>query len=87
MLKTLDDFEGHPDYYTRIQVPVISLQDSTQYNPWTYFLIDFSPKLLTLPFIEDYKSRGDHGLRYVERWEREEINFSDTNMRTDIKMS
>ena len=35
-LKLLDDFEGHPDYYTRELIDVI-LEDGSSLQAWIYF--------------------------------------------------
>ena len=69
MLSKMDELECHPTYYTRLETPVI-LEDSTQSNPWIYFLPNFKPELLELETIDDYSSYGAHGLPYVERSDR-----------------
>lgn len=73
MLKFLDEFEGHPTYYTRRQTPVSTVEHGT-IEPWIYFLNEYKPEMLTLPMYADYDSYGQHGLRYVERCDRQGHN-------------
>ncbi|KAH9421684.1 hypothetical protein DERP_014959 [Dermatophagoides pteronyssinus] len=77
MLKFLDEFEGHPQYYTRRQVSISTIITDNDDNhqqilkPWTYFLDKFRSEMLQLPMYDDYNSYGDHNLRYVERCDRQ----------------
>ncbi len=73
MLQFLDDFECHPSYYTRLETGVV-LEDGSHCYPWIYFLKDYRPEMLDLPTIGNYSSYGSHGLRYVERSERDNSN-------------
>lgn len=73
MLKFLDEFEGHPSYYTRRQMPVSTLEHGT-IEPWIYFLNQYKLEMLQLPMYADYNSYGQHGLRYVERCDRQGPN-------------
>lgn len=78
MLAFLDDFEGHPGYYTRRETPVRRTDSSDQVplelRPWIYILSKYKPEMLNLPMLSTYDSAGDHGLRYVERLERQGPN-------------
>ncbi|XP_071040219.1 gamma-glutamylaminecyclotransferase C isoform X2 [Parasteatoda tepidariorum] len=73
MLSHMDAFECHPTYYTRIEVEVevLEKENDSKFNlptivkPWVYFLMRFRPDLLTLNYLEDYHSRGSHGLEYI----------------------
>ncbi|KAH9407238.1 hypothetical protein TYRP_012788 [Tyrophagus putrescentiae] len=75
MLAFLDDFEGHPAYYTRRETPTLRTDDNSsvplQLRPWIYTLNRYKPEMLALPMLATYDSRGDHGLPYVERLERQ----------------
>lgn len=74
MLKFLDEFEGHPNYYLRQTIDVkTDLCDKTL-KPWTYFLMKYKPNMLTLPMHAQYDSFGEHGLRYIERCDRQGLN-------------
>ncbi|KAG8194719.1 hypothetical protein JTE90_026370 [Oedothorax gibbosus] len=73
MLSHMDELECHPKYYTRIKAEVeiirdnINVQQSSSLilRPWIYFLQNFRPHLLDLPHLENYESKGAHGLEYV----------------------
>lgn len=69
MLHFLDVFEGHPDYYTRLEMPVV-LSNGETCTPWIYFVKRYRPELCELPTYASYDSNGDHGLKYVVRYER-----------------
>lgn len=83
MLKFLDDFEGYPTYYGRIDQPLIRIADDgsdleTRLTATTYFLEDFRPYLLELPYISDYHSYGSHGLPYTDRlWRTAHVEAAD----------
>lgn len=69
MLSELDEFENHPDYYIRKQEYVLTKGESERILVWMYFLPNFKKSLLELPFLSDYSSEGEHGLKYVTRYE------------------
>ncbi|CAG2165494.1 unnamed protein product [Oppiella nova] len=69
MQNKMDDFEAHPRFYRRMEIPVLT-DDNTPVKAWAYFLIDYKPHLLDLDTYENYNTYGDHGLRYVEGCER-----------------
>lgn len=75
MLAFLDDFEGHPAYYTRRETPTTrtDANDSVpgELAPWIYTLNRYKAEMLALPMLATYDSSGDHGLPYVERLERQ----------------
>ncbi|KAI2806520.1 hypothetical protein BLOT_008477 [Blomia tropicalis] len=70
MMKFLDDFEGHPGFYTRLQRQVIT-EDGKTLMSWLYILEKFHSEMLNFPMIENYDSYGDHGRPYVERLARQ----------------
>lgn len=70
MLKNLDILEGHPKYYTRREEEIVST-DGKNISCWVYFLNGFQPYLLDLQMFENYSSRGNHGLPYLERYLRD----------------
>ena len=70
MLAFLDDFEGHPGYYSRLQRDVIT-ESGTTLRPWLYILERYKPEMLQLPMYTTYDTNGDHGRRYVERFARQ----------------
>lgn len=76
MLDILDQFEGHPTYYTRHQIEVnpIEHQEATLLTPWVYFINRYKPEMLTRPMMDNYDSYGPHGLPYVERCARQGEN-------------
>ena len=57
LLKILDDFEGHPNYYLRRKESVMHLStDAAKAEKcWTYFLPKFKVELLELQFLSDYR--------------------------------
>jgi gamma-glutamylaminecyclotransferase len=55
MIKILDDFEGHPNYYKRRQESVQMANDASVIHCWTYFLPKFKPSMLELPHIGNYR--------------------------------
>lgn len=78
MLDKLDELECHPKYYERIleEVQFAEVAADGTYNVcdvcklWIYFLKNFRAELLNFPCLEDYSSKGPHGLEYVERYKR-----------------
>lgn len=75
MLAFLDDFEGHPGYYTRRETPVRQTDSGDKkLSPWLYILNKYKSEMLELPMYATYDSYGDHGLPYVERLERQGDN-------------
>lgn len=77
----LDEFEGFPGYYDRIETEIIldttnlpslvtqQVSESGMIRAHVYFFKAFQENLLSLPFYEDYDSYGPHGLPYDERLE------------------
>ncbi|KFM65303.1 Gamma-glutamylaminecyclotransferase, partial [Stegodyphus mimosarum] len=71
MLTELDILECHPKYYTRMieSVELITNENEPSegkiLKSWIYFLKNFRPELLELPHLEEYSSKGPHGLEYV----------------------
>ncbi|XP_076309943.1 gamma-glutamylaminecyclotransferase-like [Tachypleus tridentatus] len=85
MLQNLDKLENHPTYYERMQEDVCIIQScegsattgdckENCLRVWMYFLKNYKPELLNLPYLEEYSSKGPHGLEYVERYRRTEEN-------------
>lgn len=74
-LEFLDDFEGHPGYYERMEDTFELIEDPQGralaerliIKAGAYFLKDFRPDMLTLPMMDDYTSSGDHGKPYIDR--------------------
>jgi gamma-glutamylaminecyclotransferase len=86
-LKQLDILEGYPEYYDRFPTPVTLLldgNDNQDISPWIYFLVKFRPSLLQKPFLSDYDTNGEHGLRYVERFNRTLVDYNPTH---DVQLS
>ncbi|KAJ2938347.1 hypothetical protein O0L34_g13269 [Tuta absoluta] len=68
MLGNLDILEDHPKYYVReIDDILVKNGDTTEtVQAWVYFLKKFKPNLLSREKMEDYSSKGPHGLVYME---------------------
>ncbi|XP_077563643.1 gamma-glutamylaminecyclotransferase-like isoform X1 [Haemaphysalis longicornis] len=75
MLAKLDDFESHPKYYVRTEEDVELDQpngsNKKQLKAWAYFLRNYREEMLQKPYLENYSSKGDHGLEYVPRYLRQ----------------
>jgi len=64
MLSRLDQLEGHPVIYLRTDIDCLLLTadsklDATKVKCQIYFLTDFKPSLLDLPFISDYRDSAE----------------------------
>lgn len=70
MLRYLDDFENHPNFYVRRHTEV-KLSTGDVVECWVYFLENFPDGFLELQRFDDYDSYGDHGLVYVTRYQRD----------------
>lgn len=75
MLERLDELESHPMYYKRFIKDVEITDTDSSSKPkivpcWCYFLQNFKPFMLKLPFLKCYQSKGNHGLEYVPRYAR-----------------
>ena len=64
MLSRLDQLEGHPEIYVRTDIDCCLLVTNDTEHPvgdaikvkcQIYFLTDFKPTLLDLPYINDYR--------------------------------
>lgn len=66
----LDVLEDHPDFYQRELHKVNNLDGGGDITAWIYFIKNFKSHLLQLPMYESYSNNGDHGLRYVIRYQR-----------------
>lgn len=71
MLKNLDILEDYPAWYIR-EKRNFQLNDGTGVTAWVYLLKTYKESLLGLPFIDEYKSKGSHGLVYCEPTKRDE---------------
>ena len=72
----MDELENHPHFYQRRQetVEVIENDNEEKYlNCWMYFLPRFKQQVLELKSYENYDAYGSHGLRYVERYRRQNL--------------
>lgn len=58
LLKILDDFEEHPNYYRRREEE-IEWKNCQKIKCWVYFLPKFKEEMLKLEFLSDYNSIGD----------------------------
>ncbi|GFV95892.1 gamma-glutamylaminecyclotransferase [Trichonephila clavipes] len=69
MLAVMDELECNGKYYQRIQIEVQPFgpegDKGSPVKPWIYFLMNFREHLLDLPHLEDYSSKGPHGLEYL----------------------
>ena len=74
MLKVLDDFEGHPEYYQRREEPIKLHSSHETKLCWTYFLPKFKSEMLQLDHLSDYKSNGEHGKPYIMDDDIEDVN-------------
>lgn len=82
VLSDLDELEEHPNFYTREKYNVkCTNADSSDLNVWIYFIKRFKPELLNSTMLENYSSKGPHGLGYVARYER---NITGYNFRVDV---
>ena len=63
LLKILDDFEGHPDFYHR-RLENVEDGNGKVIQCWTYFLPKFKPEMLQLDHLPTYHSKGSHGKPY-----------------------
>ena len=69
MLSFLDEFEGHPGYYTRLVTPVTTEDGTiTELRPWLYVLEKYKSEMLQSEMFASYDSNGSHKLPYVERY-------------------
>lgn len=66
MLARLDLLEDYPAFYDRA-IKEIDV-GATKENCWLYYLNSFPDKLLSLPFLNDYKDTSEK--RYQERCQR-----------------
>jgi len=67
MLKVLDKLEDHPKLYLRSNIDCLLLTNESEYplsdaivmKSQVYFLPDFKPALLDLPYLNDYKDSNE----------------------------
>ena len=72
MLQNLDILEDHPKWYIReTRAFKLNIHSESQVHAWVYLLKTFRDSLLQLPFYEEYRSKGPHGLIYCEPSERD----------------
>lgn len=71
MLSKLDELEDHPDYYVRRLEPIFMETESKKIDCWTYFLKEYKNELSKQTMFPSYDSKGDHGLVYCERYNRD----------------
>ncbi|CAH0551997.1 unnamed protein product [Brassicogethes aeneus] len=66
VLANLDILEEHPDYYIRELNEVQRLDgDKEVVKVWIYVIKNFKAEYLNRDTLEDYSSKGSHGLEYV----------------------
>lgn len=82
VLKNLDYLEDHPNYYVREQYDVqrVDAPDQATEKVWIYMIKSFKKELLNRPFFESYSNNGSHGLKYVERYLRDETTDHKTEL-------
>lgn len=68
----MDILEDHPSFYVREQKKVQDLQDGEIHTAYIYFIKNFKTDLLQRQMYENYSNNGSHGLKYVERYLRNE---------------
>lgn len=76
----LDILEDHPNFYIREQRDVQTLNTNETIKTWIYFIKDFKEDLLKQTTFESYSNEGSHGLKYVERYLREESSDYKVNI-------
>ncbi|KAK3916029.1 Troponin C-akin-1 protein [Frankliniella fusca] len=72
MLQNLDVLEDYPSWYVRERRMFKFSHDQSNVEAWVYLLQTYKESLLELPFLQDYKSQGMHGLKYCEPEKRDE---------------
>ncbi|XP_022913945.2 putative gamma-glutamylcyclotransferase CG2811 isoform X1 [Onthophagus taurus] len=71
VLANLDILEDHPNWYERQLEDVYYDNDENKKDKvWVYFIKKFKSELLEKDTFECYDSKGAHGLKYVERYQR-----------------
>lgn len=78
-MKYLDDFENHPNFYTRLKTQIKLANEDNIIDCWVYFLPNYPDNFLKLQYFDNYDSSGEHGLSYVTRYQRDpndELHFS-----------
>lgn len=74
-LQFLDELEDHPNFYVReLEQLFLNGDKSNVTEGWVYLLKTYKPSLLENPMLENYSSSGSHGLRYMERYNRD-VNY------------
>lgn len=71
MLSKLDILEDYPNYYIRRPEPIFLEAENKTVDCWTYFLKEHKSELLNKTMFVSYDSKGDHGLVYCERYNRD----------------
>lgn len=74
VLKNLDILEDHPNFYRREEFEVARDDGPEGANDrvWIYTIRQFKKELLNNSFLKSYSDKGSHGLRYVERYLRDQ---------------
>ncbi|KAK6642634.1 hypothetical protein RUM43_004136 [Polyplax serrata] len=72
VLSQLDILENHPSFYVRETESVQIIPQKEENNDskeelkcWIYFLKHFKPSLLSMPFLVEYQSEGNHAQPYL----------------------
>ncbi|KAK6624512.1 hypothetical protein RUM44_011371 [Polyplax serrata] len=72
VLSQLDILENHPSFYVRETESVQIIPQNEESNDskeelkcWIYFLKQFKPSLLSMPFLVEYQSEGNHAQPYL----------------------
>lgn len=84
MLKKLDELEEHPKFYERTEERVLLAPDTVlklgktfeevgeSTKAWIYFLPRFKSSLLDSAMYTSYTNNGSHGLKYCEKYVRDQ---------------
>ncbi|CAH2056273.1 unnamed protein product, partial [Iphiclides podalirius] len=87
MLGQLDILEDHPNYYIReidnIDIKKDYSNEKETIRCWIYFLKNFKEELLSKPMLENYSSKGSHGMPYMES--NNESTVDDLNDDNQVK--
>jgi len=69
-LAALDILENHPTLYVR-EIRSFQTEDGSAIEAWIYLLKQYKQEMLELEMYDCYKSNGNHGKKYVARYERD----------------
>lgn len=85
VLANLDTLEDHPTFYVREEKQVENVANNTTITAWIYFIKEFKSELLQRQMYESYSNSAPHGLKYVERYLRNESTDYRREIRSDVQ--